>query len=554
MAFPTRRIKQNINFDLNEFKKKYLAHIKNKNKTATIHLPHTPLGPGPAKRPLEPFPEKVCIIGAGAAGLYSGLLLDTMNINFTILEKDGKVGGRLDTYYFGGDLDLWADLGAMRIPTAVYQNRLLKLIEYLNSNLPPDKSEFKIDLIPFDMSTNYLYVNDIKKNYTYALDHPDELGFGFPPGYNPSKLYEDAIAPLLKLMELNQIDELLKYDTIPFRSYMLNYLQSLGVANDLAQSTVNFLELVYAGSNEYNLSIIEQILDEFEFTPTPQFFPADTPPWRTIKHGLNRLAVAFTQLKSKTGTFDNHIQYNCEVTKIKVMDNQKLQVTYKRSSGLKVEEVVEVYDRIIISAPFNYVRFWELPEFSLLKRTAIRKLHYGEAAKVYTLHNERFWEQEGIKGGVTYSDIPARVTLYNGFQPPKKPNYGVLLDSYTWDTDAIRFSQFTGDQAAAIVLKNMDKIDRNTKATDTYTGQNVLKVWESGYALFEPGQFANCYPEAFDPEFRVHFAGEHTSMFHAWVIGALNSSYRVVHEILTATAPEKLKEFETKWPKYVYDD
>jgi len=345
----------------------------------------------------------------------------------------------------------------------------------------------------------------------------------------------------------------------------------------LAIRVVNFLELIFSGSNEYSLSIIEQILEDFDFTTTPDkfkdsnLFPPDSdfpppkwfpPPgatydWYTIKHGLFKLAEAFTQLPSKSGDlFGNYIQYNCEVKKIEVDKDKKLHVTYDRTSERTPVTMTEVFDRVVITAPFNSVRFWDLPFFSLLKRTAIRKLHYGEAAKVFTVHNKRFWEEEGIKGGSTYSDLTARVTVYSGYQPDRNPDVGVLLGSYTWDQDAIRFIIYNNNPEAAVkqTLNDLDKIHGNDRASKTYDNKYAFKVWDAAYAFFEAGQFATCYPDAFCPEFRIHFAGEHTSMFHAWIVGALNSSYRVVEEILNATAPQKLKEFHDLWPCYEYDE
>jgi monoamine oxidase len=33
------------------------------------------------------------------------------------------------------------------------------------------------------------------------------------------------------------------------------------------------------------------------------------------------------------------------------------------------------------------------------------------------------------------------------------------------------------------------------------------------------------------PEGRIHFAGEHTSLAHAWIQGAIESGLRAAHEI-----------------------
>lgn len=63
-----------------------------------------PPGPPPSRgddsgQPLQP-PLKVGIIGAGAAGLYSALILQSLGVEFEVLEADGRAGGRIYTHYF----------------------------------------------------------------------------------------------------------------------------------------------------------------------------------------------------------------------------------------------------------------------------------------------------------------------------------------------------------------------------------------------------------------------------------------------------------------------
>lgn len=45
-------------------------------------------------------PLKVGIIGAGAAGLYSAILLQSLGIDYEILELTERIGGRIYTYRF----------------------------------------------------------------------------------------------------------------------------------------------------------------------------------------------------------------------------------------------------------------------------------------------------------------------------------------------------------------------------------------------------------------------------------------------------------------------
>ena len=47
-----------------------------------------------------------------------------------------------------------------------------------------------------------------------------------------------------------------------------------------------------------------------------------------------------------------------------------------------------------------------------------------------------------------------------------------------------------------------------------------------------PGQLSNGWPELIaKPEGRIHFAGEHASLSHAWIQGAIESGVRAAAEI-----------------------
>ena len=45
-------------------------------------------------------PLKVGIVGAGAAGVYAGMLLESLGIDYEILEGSNRIGGRIFTYRF----------------------------------------------------------------------------------------------------------------------------------------------------------------------------------------------------------------------------------------------------------------------------------------------------------------------------------------------------------------------------------------------------------------------------------------------------------------------
>jgi NAD(P)-binding Rossmann-like domain len=90
--------------------------------------PWTPdnLPPRPDVRPEDPKKGglvkreyKLCIVGAGMAGLYIALILDTLNIpgiSFDFFEASDRIGGRCFTHEFSKIPHDYYDVGAMRFP------------------------------------------------------------------------------------------------------------------------------------------------------------------------------------------------------------------------------------------------------------------------------------------------------------------------------------------------------------------------------------------------------------------------------------------------------
>jgi hypothetical protein len=105
---------------------------------APLHLPHDPSPfDSDVKFQVEAeqstlsaalWPElKLCIIGAGAAGLYIAMILDSLNIpylTYDILESSERTGGRIFTHYFDPPTKhMYYDIGAMRFPKVAAMDR-----------------------------------------------------------------------------------------------------------------------------------------------------------------------------------------------------------------------------------------------------------------------------------------------------------------------------------------------------------------------------------------------------------------------------------------------
>jgi monoamine oxidase len=68
-----------------------------------------------------------------------------------------------------------------------------------------------------------------------------------------------------------------------------------------------------------------------------------------------------------------------------------------------------------------------------------------------------------------------------------------------------------------------------------YDQLDYLSLIKSGaFALFDPGQQTLLHDHLIAPEGRIHFAGEHASLYHAWIQGAIESGLRAAYEVHSA--------------------
>ncbi|KAJ6622197.1 hypothetical protein B0H10DRAFT_2214556 [Mycena sp. CBHHK59/15] len=116
--------------------------------------------PGPPP-PYDPTPDltrlPVCIIGMGAAGLYIGMMLDTLNIKYEILEGSGRIGGRLYTHKFPQNPGKYQyfDVGAMCYPKSSFMKRTFNLVK--------ERLKMPNVFIPYDRTNENMFLcyNDI---------------------------------------------------------------------------------------------------------------------------------------------------------------------------------------------------------------------------------------------------------------------------------------------------------------------------------------------------------------------------------------------------------
>jgi monoamine oxidase len=130
--------------------------------------------------------------------------------------------------------------------------------------------------------------------------------------------------------------------------------------------------------------------------------------------------------------------------------------------------------------------------------------------------------------------LPVRRIVYPSHPPAEDDERGVLLASYTWSQDATRWAAMDPESRLEQALDDVAQI--HPEVRDEFEG-GASQAWSAdpyaagAFALFAPGQQTQLQADITQPEDRVHFAGEHCSLHHAWIQGALESGIRAARAI-----------------------
>jgi monoamine oxidase len=196
-----------------------------------------------------------------------------------------------------------------------------------------------------------------------------------------------------------------------------------------------------------------------------------------------------------------------------------------------------VFDKVIVAVPPAVLRMWQLPRWPAAKLRAIRAMHFEPLYKLGLRFRSRFWEHTSRPsyGGQSITDTPSRWIVYPSYGLGE-PGCGVLL-TYSWMTDAQAWLPQSHAERVRIALRDLqvlyepEGIDVGAQFLEAFAVA-WPNEWSTGDAKFLPGQFRSHLQAAREPEGGIHFAGEHLSVHHTWVLGALDSALEAVRQLL----------------------
>jgi monoamine oxidase len=445
--------------------------------------------------------KRVIIIGAGMAGLVAAYELARAGHDPLVLEAQNRVGGRVYTLrkFAPG---LYAEAGAMRIPRV--HDLTLGYIDH-----------FGLALRPFVMGNprGLVYVAGKRVTAEEAGMTPDELGFNVAEherGRSSADLWDTATRELRSLVdaegEAGWERIRVQYDGYSIREF----LEAKGFSEGAIEmyGVMNFVE---AGINN---SVMEEFREDFGKAFEDM---------QEIVGGTDNLPNAFYR------ELADRIRFGAEVHAID-QDPDGVTVHFKTEAGRYSERG----DFAIVTLPFSVLRQVEvMTPFSREKQRAIRQLNYSASTKILFQVRERIWETEdGITGGATVTDLPIRRMNYP--TPDPTTSRGVLLASYTWDQDAARWGAMDEETRLEEALEDVSRIHPRIREVYEVGASHAWyddRYANGAFAMFEPGQQTQLQADIVRPEGRIHFAGEHCSLYHAWIQGALESGLRAARAI-----------------------
>ena len=545
--------------------------------------------PNPKKK------KDVLIIGAGMAGMVAAAMLKKAGHSVTIVEANTRVGGRIKTFrntenkkYFEDD-SLYCEAGAMRIPD-IHQ-MVFKYIKQLKLDVEPfyyvsvDKNqaiEFKDGKrkeLPDKTRNSLLFVNyrKVVQNVYYKDGADVNKLLDYNLETSAANDYENKRADILLGNLLTPLKAFIAEN--PQRNWPL-LIERFG-----DYSMYRFLkeESLYSVNALEMIAVLQNLESRLAYDFIQSFIESniikdDTIFWQIVG-GTDMLTTAFFEaheLKENT-YFDLRVTklwINKKTGQVKITTNTEEQHTakfYKDAGYAVLKKPIEEkeFDEVIVTIPFSafrQVHVW--PMFSQEKRKAIRELHYDSATKVLLEFKERWWEQApyNIVGGGSITDLSNRFIYYPS-QDIGKKGHGLVLASYVWSDEASRWDSMDDMDRYLYALDNLavvhapdnlaeqkrikglavlhrvpnkkEKADESNNADPGNIIGGATQSWmQDPYAfgeaaIFNPGQLHSLQKHIVSTEWdgKAHFAGEHASLKHAWIEGAIESGIRAALEV-----------------------
>lgn len=497
---------------------------------------------------------EVAVIGAGLSGLITAYELMKLGLRPVVYEA-GQIGGRLKTASFDAAPEVVADLGGMRFPVsgrALYH--YIDLVGLETEAFPNPLSDVTPStVIELGGQSHYArtpdelpeFFNEVARAWQAAIDDDAE-----------AEQMKDAIrdrdtARIKEIWNrlLPRMDEQTFYGFIAesqaFREAGFAHREAFGQVGfgtggwdtDFPNSILEILRVVYTDADDGHRRILggAQQLPERLWRHVPdqlEHWPAGTS-LQSLHGGAPAGAVSAIRRDETTG---------------------ELEITERWGRTRRYAAVVTACQSWLLSTRIDT----QESLFPAPLWTALERSHYMQSSKTFVMVDRPFWKDVDPETGrdtlsMTLTDRLNRATylLDDGDDKP-----AVILLSYTWNDDAMKWLSLDADQRVELMLHSLKQIYPDVDIASHIVGQPITVSWESdpnfmgafkanlpGHYRYQQRLFTHFKQDDLPEHQRgIFLAGDDISWTAGWAEGAvqtaLNAAWGVVRHLGGSSAAE----------------
>jgi monoamine oxidase len=471
--------------------------------------------------------KSVVVLGAGIAGLVAAYELRRAGYAVTVLEARGRVGGRAWTLRPGDQVvqterplqrasfsdGLYFNAGPARIPS--WHHAILGYAKRFN--------------VPMETFVN--------SHHATRWDFAGKVH----PGRQVLYSFQARMAELLaKAIDVHALDAVMPKDELEqFRGFLQFYggLDSKGVP--VGQPSLGFSDWPGAGDDPgkpLDVLPLKDILPH-RGAAFPLFFESIIDMQPTMLQpvgGMDRIARAiYEQVKPS-------VRLNQPVSAIR-REGGRVRIEHKGGATRA--------DYAVVTLPANLLS--RIPsDFSAEKKAALQKAVYLKSAKI-AFEAPRFWEEEGIYGGLGWTDKLNENVIYpsDRHHSPRGVLVGAYVAGWTHQDTPDSFTKLPIAEQIAISRGSVEALHPGKsrlleKPVVVNWGQvpyseGVGALWGGGPGQ-DGGRRTGAYLELLKPEGPIVFAGEHLSYVGLWQEGSALSAHEAV-KLIQSMAAERAK-------------
>nr|TFG55401.1 MAG: FAD-dependent oxidoreductase [Hyphomicrobiales bacterium] len=457
------------------------------------------MAPAISRGAIPAGPETIIIIGGGLAGLTAAHRLRETGRRVIVLEARDDVGGRVRTIRSQFDNGLYGEAGAARISDVhVFVQHWL--------------NKFDLNMVPFSPSEGHtVFALDGMSAFSDDPNIGERLGLNLREderNLSPGELANKYLEGLPDNLRSSEIDNEALASWAEFDdTNWPDWLRRRG-ASDAA------VRLLTLGADSSEISALYVLRQIFLHRAGRGYF--------RIEGGMDRLPRALAE------ALGDNIRTNCEVTALS-QTASGVQVQFREDGETKTV----TGSQAIIAVPFTLLRDIKVePALSAEKRTVIANTPYRSSIRFLLQTDRPFWRNQDLSGAARTS---APCEIWDGSFGQLSVNGLLSVTAGGQPAMRERFAGLAADEQLRLGITMAqgafrDFGDHYQKGiTQNWTND----PWSRGaFAVSYPGQMTRWGTIGWNPEGRIHFAGEHVSPWPGWMEGALWSAERAVQEIL----------------------